>query len=155
MHTVASCLQALFCENIIKWQRVEGQVTVWQSNLRVIGIERGKEGPEATVGEKITQSRELESAGGESEGREDDKCQPWVIGRRLRFWGGEVVCPCGGYDWKATVASTFEGEAELWTLIAAETSSARYSKENDEGHKNTGIETRMGRGEKRLALHLG
>lgn len=47
------------------------------------------------VGEKITKSRELESAGRESEGRDDDKCQAWVIGRRWRFWG-EVFCPVEG-----------------------------------------------------------
>lgn len=80
--------------------------------------------PEATVGEKITKSRELESAGRESEGRDDDKCRAWVIDRRWRFWGGEVFCPCGGRDWKATLASTFEEEAELWALIAAKKSSA-------------------------------
>lgn len=124
MHTVTSCLEVLFCEATFKWQRVEGQVTIQQSNRRVIGIERGKEDPEATVGEKITKSRELESAGRESEGRDDDKCQGWVIGRRWRFGGGDVVRPCGGCDWKAVLVSTFEEEAELWALIAAGMSSA-------------------------------
>lgn len=78
MHMVTSCLEVLFCETTFKWQRVEGQVTIQQSSIRMIGIERGKEDPEATVGEKITKSRELESAGRESEGRDDDKCQAWA-----------------------------------------------------------------------------
>lgn len=52
----------------------------------MIGIERQKEDLEATVGEKITKSRDLESPGRESEARDDEKCQAWVIGCRWRFW---------------------------------------------------------------------
>lgn len=121
---MTSCLEVLCGVAHCGVAEDRGTGTVQQSNVRVIGIERGKGDPEATVGEKITKSRELESAGRESEGRDDDKCRAWVIDRRWRFWGGEVFCPCGGRDWKATLASTFEEEAELWALIAAKKSSA-------------------------------
>lgn len=122
----------------------------------MIGTGRREEDLQATIREKITKSRDLESPGRESEARDDDKCQAWVIGCRWRFWG-DVFHPHGACDWKATLASTFEREAELWALIAAEIPSepgkCGYGKRSDEGYKNTRIvQMSEGRGRARLCM---